>query len=197
MDDCAKVTTHLLSTAWTYQTNPREPESALFCLQEVLQVFGDVRIAYGESDEYSFVFRKDTTLYGVISSRIPSTLNPEPTQTARILKSIPAASMHVAHVQIICGCAGRRASKLTSLLVSLFSASYVRGWSTHFPDTPLLSTPCFDCRAVLYPTDDCLRDYLSWRQVDTHINNQVRLSASFPAGRLAQYAASHVCIDVI
>ena len=84
-----------------------------------------------------------------------------------------------------CGCAGRRASKLTSLVVSLFSASYVRGWATHFPDTPLLSTPFFDGRAVLYPTDQCLRDYLSWRQVDTHINNQVRTPAPLPDSRLS------------
>jgi tRNA(His) guanylyltransferase len=31
----------------------------------------------------------------------------------------------------------------------------------------------FDARAVLYPSDRTLRDYLSWRQADTHINNLV------------------------
>ena len=31
----------------------------------------------------------------------------------------------------------------------------------------------FDGRAVLYPSESAVRDYLSWRQVDTHINNQV------------------------
>lgn len=35
-------------------------------------------------------------------------------------------------------------------------------------------TPVFDGRAVCYPTLAILRDYLSWRQADTHINNQVR-----------------------
>lgn len=30
----------------------------------------------------------------------------------------------------------------------------------------------FDARAVLYPNENCIRDYLSWRQVDTHVNNQ-------------------------
>lgn len=39
---------------------------------------------------------------------------------------------------------------------------------------PLQSTPSFDGRCVLYPSDAILRDYLAWRQVDTHINNQVR-----------------------
>ena len=60
-----------------------------------------------------------------------------------------------------------------SLVVSLFTATYVRDWPKLFPEQPLLCTPCFDGRAVLYPTDDILRDYLSWRQADTHINNQV------------------------
>jgi tRNA(His) guanylyltransferase len=36
----------------------------------------------------------------------------------------------------------------------------------------LLAAPMFDGRAVLYPSEAVLRDYLSWRQVDTHINNQ-------------------------
>ncbi len=34
-------------------------------VQEVLKEYGDVVLAYGESDEYSFVFRKGTTLYGM------------------------------------------------------------------------------------------------------------------------------------
>jgi tRNA(His) guanylyltransferase len=31
--------------------------------------------------------------------------------------------------------------------------------------------PSFDARTVCYPTDKNLRDYLSWRQCDCHINN--------------------------
>jgi tRNA(His) guanylyltransferase len=38
-------------------------------------------------------------------------------------------------------------------------------------DRPLQSVPSFDARTVLYPNDQTLRDYLSWRQVDCHINN--------------------------
>lgn len=82
------------------------------------------------------------------------------------------------------GCrAGRRASKLVSLVASLFSAAYVRFWPTHFPGTPLAATPMFDGRAVLYPADATLRDYLSWRQADTHVNNLVG-GARGPAGGL-------------
>lgn len=36
--------------------------------KEVLNEFGDVRIAFGESDEYSFVFYKHTKIYGMYNS---------------------------------------------------------------------------------------------------------------------------------
>ncbi|KAG6035672.1 Glucose-responsive transcription factor [Claviceps citrina] len=87
-------------------------------------------IAYGVSDEYSFVFHKSCNLFE------------------------------------------RRASKLVSTIVSTFTANYVYSWSTYFPDTPLsFPLPTFDGRAVCYPSVQNLRDYLSWRQVDCHINN--------------------------
>ena len=70
--------------------------------------------------------------------------------------------------------AGRRASKLLSLVTSCFTSSYVRFWAQFFPETELRRTPMFDGRAVCYPTDAILRDYLAWRQADTHINNQVQ-----------------------
>jgi len=69
-------------------------------------------------------------------------------------------------------CAERRASKLVSLLVSCFTGHYVALWPSQRPGQPLARPPMFDGRAVCYPTDALLRDYLAWRQVDTHINNQ-------------------------
>ncbi|KAG9245716.1 tRNAHis guanylyltransferas-like protein Thg1 [Calycina marina] len=66
----------------------------------------------------------------------------------------------------------RRASKLVSTVVSTFTAYYVHLWSQHFPELPLtLPLPTFDGRAVPYPSIKRMRDYLSWRQVDCHINN--------------------------
>lgn len=70
--------------------------------------------------------------------------------------------------------AGRRASKLISTFSSCFTGNYVRLWQQFMGDQPLLYTPVFDGRAVCYPNFAVLRDYLSWRQADTHINNQVR-----------------------
>ena len=80
---------------------------------------------------------------------------------------------------------------MTSLSVSKFTAAYQFYWSEMFPDTKLLYPPTFDGRCVLYPNlqlvswgskkfdfslkvqnlTPILRDYISWRQVDCHINN--------------------------
>lgn len=95
----------------------------------VMEEFRDVSLAYGQSDEYSFILRKNTDLYN------------------------------------------RRQSKIMSAINSTFSASYVYYWNTYFEDKKLLYPPSFDARIVLYPSDKNLRDYLSWRQADTHINN--------------------------
>ncbi|KAH6669374.1 tRNAHis guanylyltransferas-like protein Thg1 [Halenospora varia] len=96
----------------------------------VMTELSDIFIAYGISDEYSFVFHKSCTLFE------------------------------------------RRSSKLVTTIVSTFTAHFVYLWSSFFPELPLsLPLPSFDGRAVLYPTVQNLRDYMSWRQVDCHINN--------------------------
>ncbi|KAK3187605.1 tRNA-His guanylyltransferase [Lecanicillium sp. MT-2017a] len=96
----------------------------------VMMDLPEISIAYGVSDEYSFVFHKTCNLFE------------------------------------------RRASKLVTTIVSTFTANYIHSWPTCFPDTPLtFPLPTFDGRAVCYPSVQNLRDYLSWRQVDCHINN--------------------------
>ncbi|KAL1983338.1 hypothetical protein VTN96DRAFT_10479 [Rasamsonia emersonii] len=98
---------------------------------DVMKELPDLNIAYGVSDEYSFVFHPSCQLFE------------------------------------------RRSSKLVSTIVSTFTAYYIYRWPTYFPSTPLEPPhlPTFDGRAVLYPTTKTLRDYMSWRQVDCHINN--------------------------
>ncbi|ETN41767.1 uncharacterized protein HMPREF1541_03704 [Cyphellophora europaea CBS 101466] len=115
----------------------------------VVRSIADVCFAYGVSDEYSFVFERNTQMFE------------------------------------------RRRDKLVSTVVSTFTAAYVLLWPQHFPSTPpspptsvnadagpapashldASHLPTFDGRAVVYPTTANLRDYLSWRQVDCHINN--------------------------
>ncbi|CAI5766839.1 probable tRNA(His) guanylyltransferase isoform X1 [Podarcis lilfordi] len=97
--------------------------------QTVMQELEDIVIAYGQSDEYSFVFKKKSNWFK------------------------------------------RRASKFMTHVVSQFASSYVFYWKDYFKDQPLLYPPGFDGRVVLYPSDQNLKDYLSWRQADCHINN--------------------------
>uniref|UniRef100_A0A1A9X5H0 tRNA(His) guanylyltransferase n=1 Tax=Glossina brevipalpis TaxID=37001 RepID=A0A1A9X5H0_9MUSC len=97
--------------------------------QTVMEKFNDIILSYGQSDEYSFVFRKETNVYN------------------------------------------RRSSKLLSYVTSLFTSCYVLYWSQWMGDKKLAYPPSFDGRVVLYPSDQNLRDYLSWRQADVHINN--------------------------
>ncbi len=55
---------------------------------------------------------------------------------------------------------------MTTNICSLFASSYVFDWPKFFPESrPLLRPPAFDGRAVLYPTNTDLRNYLNWRQV--------------------------------
>ncbi|KAI6250929.1 tRNA(His) guanylyltransferase [Erysiphe necator] len=63
-------------------------------------------------------------------------------------------------------------SKLLSTVVSTFTSYYIHYWPDFFLDVALSPPlPTFDGRVVMYPNEKCLRDYLSWRQVDCHINN--------------------------
>jgi tRNA(His) guanylyltransferase len=99
--------------------------------QAVMRELPEIVFAYGVSDEYSFVLRRNTDLFD------------------------------------------RRESKIVTLITSMFTAYYIHLWPTYFPDAGALSPPLpsFDGRAVTYPTTKNLRDYISWRQVDAHINN--------------------------
>ncbi|XP_051716895.1 probable tRNA(His) guanylyltransferase isoform X1 [Ctenopharyngodon idella] len=97
--------------------------------RSVMEELEDITIAYGQSDEFSFVFKRSTTWFK------------------------------------------RRASKLMTHVASQFSSSFVFYWKEYFGEQPLLYPPSFDGRVVLYPSNRNLRDYLSWRQADCHINN--------------------------
>lgn len=97
--------------------------------RSVMEDLDDIVVAYGQSDEFSFVFKRTTNWFK------------------------------------------RRASKLMTHVASQFSSSYVFYWKEFFGEQPLLYPPGFDGRVVLYPTNRNLRDYLSWRQADCHINN--------------------------
>lgn len=63
-------------------------------------------------------------------------------------------------------------SKLITTIATTFTSHFIHLWPAHFPAQPLTPPmPSFDGRAVMYPSVQNLRDYMSWRQVDCHINN--------------------------
>ncbi|XP_044470763.1 tRNA(His) guanylyltransferase 1-like isoform X1 [Mangifera indica] len=100
------------------------------CAVAVLEEFQDITFAYGVSDEYSFILKKESLFFQ------------------------------------------RRASEIVSVIVSFFTSMYVLKWKEFFPQKDLKYPPSFDGRAVCYPSSDIIQDYLAWRQVDCHINNQ-------------------------
>jgi len=122
---------HKFSAAHNFKKPNDKPALDLMtaAAKTVMDNFTDIVVSYGQSDEYSFVFRKETQLYG------------------------------------------RRRAKIETNVVSIFAASYVMKWPEFFGETKCQYPPAFDARIVLYPNDQVLRDYLSWRQVDCHINN--------------------------
>ncbi|KAK8807841.1 hypothetical protein WA158_007370 [Blastocystis sp. Blastoise] len=96
---------------------------------EIFKGYGDIIFAIGESDEYSFIFRRNTDLFQ------------------------------------------RRREKILTTIVSQFSSYYVFYWPEYMKEKPLLYPPSFDGRVVIYPSPENIRDYIGWRQADTHINN--------------------------
>lgn len=102
--------------------------------KEVIKSFHDIVLAYGQSDEYSFIFHEGTNFFE------------------------------------------RRSAKLSTSVATMFTAEYCMQWKTFFPDDEEEMKlerpfPTFDGRCVCYPKKRILRDYLSWRQADCHINN--------------------------
>jgi tRNA(His) 5'-end guanylyltransferase len=108
---------------------------------QVVQALSDITIAYGLSDEFSFVFHKHTTLFERRRDKLVST----------VVSAFTAAYVH-----------GWDTS---------FGAGSTAECSTEpKPDKPARLSidmlPTFDGRAVCYPSWENLRDYLKWRQVD-------------------------------
>lgn len=130
------------------------------CAVEVMKDIKDITMAYGQSDEYRYFYR-----LGKMHQKITGS-HPQ-FRLAQILQFVLTASQVRSNVlkaelySHTCYC-----SKISSTVVSLFAANYVMRWKEYFGDDALRYPPCFDSRVVCYPSDQNLRDYLSWRQAD-------------------------------
>ncbi|EZG56481.1 putative tRNAHis guanylyltransferase [Gregarina niphandrodes] len=107
----------------------------------MVELGGEIILSYGQSDEYSFVFRKRTSLYNRRRSKILSTV-----------VSIYTGA-YLRHLSIV------------------FPHYDWRSIRKQGNKTKQVKGPIFDGRIILYPNLQVLQDYLAWRQVDCHINN--------------------------
>ena len=116
-------------------------------LHVVKLYFPNIICAYGHSDEFSFILSKKSGLFN------------------------------------------RRLNKLNSMIVSAFTSAFNFNWTKYFGNNQegnefnnnkdnqfkesikLKYPPVFDSRCVLYTSDEEIKDYLKWRQVDCHVNN--------------------------
>eukprot|EP01068_Selenidium_serpulae_P010725 Selendium_serpulae@DN5518_c0_g1_i2.p2 len=117
---------------------------------DVMADFPDAFIAYGQSDEYSFVFRKETQLWNRRSSKIMSAV-----------VSLFSSSF-VMHWHEYFG------SNMSPAVLENHKEddNGEAREAEHVAGTALTKAPTFDARVVCYPADKDIRDYLSWRQVD-------------------------------
>lgn len=115
------------------------------CAIEVMKDIKDIILAYGQSDEYSFIIPKTSNLYSRRSRLVSS---------EKLIGYVILTFL---------------SSKISSTIVSLFASNYVMHWAEYFGQDKLQYAPCFDSRTVCYPNDKVLRDYLSWRQADCNV----------------------------
>jgi tRNA(His) guanylyltransferase len=109
----------------------------------VVQSIPEITIAYGVSDEYSFVLHRGTTLFERRKDKIVTT----------VVSSFTAAYV-----------LGWNECFLKEEEGDLGSTG--EGPAKGAPALTMEMLPTFDGRAVCYPSWENLRDYLSWRQVD-------------------------------
>ncbi|RXM92625.1 putative tRNA(His) guanylyltransferase [Acipenser ruthenus] len=158
------------------------------CAQAVMEELEDIVIAYGQSDEYSFVFQKKSNWFKRRArfAEQHSFTKPNDDRALNLMTRCAQAVMEeLEDIVIAYGQSDeysfvfqkksnwfkRRASKFMTHVASQFASSYVFYWKDYFQDQTLLYPPGFDGRVILYPSNQNLRDYLSWRQADCHINN--------------------------
>jgi tRNA(His) guanylyltransferase len=162
---------HRLSKEHEFRKPSDARALALLCeaAKCVMRDFQDIRLAYAQSDEVSFVFSRSCNLFGRRSAKICSTV-------VSLFSSAYAmrwpdfmreegGSADVGEDQPM-GDAGSAAGGAEGMVRRDGTTP-----ANKFTVVPLRYPPSFDARVVCYPTLRTLRDYLSWRQADCHINN--------------------------
>lgn len=163
-------------------TKPNDNRALGLMTRSARSVMGDLEdivIAYGQSDEFSFVFKRTTTLF----KRRARYSYCGHVSFSRMLQMCWQILSHFISFTF------PSHSKLMTHVVSQFSSSYVFYWKEFFGDQPLLYPPGFDGRVILYPSNRNLRDYLSWRQADC----KSRLYSCYSTSHTFDFLHTFVC----
>ncbi|XP_054158068.1 uncharacterized protein LOC128956363 [Oppia nitens] len=131
--------------------------------------FPNIVMAYGQSDEYSFLIRRMSDLYKRRQNKVQSL----------ICSSFTSAfvyywSQYFSSNELF---TDRRPSTLSSSVVTL-----------QYP-------PAFDSRCILYPNAKVVMDYFRWRQVDCHVNNLYNTVFYALTGQYTKYLISSSSSD--
>lgn len=145
---------HKFSTAHNFH-KPNDKRALDLMVESAKQVMrtykGHIPLAYGHSDEFSFLIKSTSNLLS------------------------------------------RRVFKITSMLVSVFTACYNNQWNYFFHDSSLGDPTSrqydawFDARPKEYPDYYSVIDYFRWRQIDCHINNTYNTTLHALTGRYQRH----------
>ena len=97
--------------------------------KHIMMTYKEIELAYGQRDEFNFVFKKKANVFN------------------------------------------RRHDKVLSTIVSLFSSAFMFYFDKYFIDTRIVIIPSFEAKVVLLPSLGDVKAYISYRQVDCHVEN--------------------------
>lgn len=144
------------------------------CAELIVSEFDDVIMAYGDSDEYSFLLRRKCSLFERRESKLVSTFASTFTSYyvalwGEYFKKESAKESRDTTEGVQKMSLGDKEEETDD------SANKQTSRDPHPPRDPqslqVHMLPTFDARCVVYPNAQSIRDYFSWRQVDCHINN--------------------------
>ena len=116
------------------------------CALAVCNEFPDCSLAYGQSDEYSFLFLSNTQLFKRRKEKLITTV-------------------------VSCFTANFVFNWKKFMSEQPDPLPWPNFPKTHIsPFTEMNYLPQFDARIIEYPNLQAVQDYFSWRQVDTHVN---------------------------
>ncbi|KAG2017480.1 tRNA guanylyltransferase [Coprinopsis cinerea AmutBmut pab1-1] len=118
--------------------------------RELMDLFPDIVLAFGESDEYSFLLKKSTTLFNRRQAKILSTL----------VSAFTGFYMFY-WGEYFGGKSNGGEGK----------GGEEEGKEEGEEEVKMQYPASFDGRIVVYPSEKEVKDYFRWRQADTHINN--------------------------